>query len=115
MKGRSKELILGALLVAIVFALWHNLGGDSETAVRGGPRSGPMVRVNPGDLKLPEVDWAALQAPIHSHEERLNFLTRIRHALRRSTQKSTNWRDSDRYSMLPLVPCTPMYTPKSGT
>ena len=63
MKGRSKELILGALLVAIVFALWHNLGGDSETAVRGGPRSGPMVRVNPGDLKLPEVDWAALQAP----------------------------------------------------
>ena len=27
---------------------------------------------------------AAVEAPIHSHEERLNFLTRIRHALRRA-------------------------------
>jgi hypothetical protein len=27
---------------------------------------------------------AAFEAPIHSHEERLNFLTRIRHALRRA-------------------------------
>ena len=26
---------------------------------------------------------ASVEAPIHSHEERLNFLTRIRHALRR--------------------------------
>lgn len=26
---------------------------------------------------------AAVEAPIHSHEERLNFLTRLRHALRR--------------------------------
>ena len=27
---------------------------------------------------------AAVDAPVHSHEERLNFLTRIRHALRRA-------------------------------
>jgi hypothetical protein len=27
---------------------------------------------------------AAIEAPIHSHGERLNFLTRIRHALRRT-------------------------------
>ena len=27
---------------------------------------------------------AAVEAPIHSHDERLNFLTRIRHALRRA-------------------------------
>ncbi len=27
---------------------------------------------------------AAVEAPVHSHEERLNFLTRIRHALRRA-------------------------------
>jgi len=27
---------------------------------------------------------AAVEAPIHSHEERLTFLTRIRHALRRA-------------------------------
>ena len=27
---------------------------------------------------------AAVEAPIHSHEERLNFLTRARHALRRT-------------------------------
>jgi len=26
---------------------------------------------------------AAVEAPIHSHEERLNFLTRLRHAVRR--------------------------------
>ncbi len=26
----------------------------------------------------------AVEAPVHSHEERLNFLTRIRHALRRA-------------------------------
>jgi hypothetical protein len=27
---------------------------------------------------------AAVEAPIHSHRERLNFLTRVRHALRRT-------------------------------
>ena len=27
---------------------------------------------------------AAVEAPLHSHEQRLNFLTRIRHALRRA-------------------------------
>ncbi len=30
---------------------------------------------------------AAVEAPIHSHEERLNVLTRIRHALRRTFRR----------------------------
>ena len=30
---------------------------------------------------------AAVEAPIHSHEERLNFLTRIRHALLRTFRR----------------------------
>ena len=30
---------------------------------------------------------SAVEAPIHSHEERLNILTRIRHALRRLVQR----------------------------
>jgi len=30
---------------------------------------------------------AAVEAPIHSHEERLNLLTRIRHALRRTFRR----------------------------
>jgi hypothetical protein len=30
---------------------------------------------------------ASVEAPIHSHRERLNFLTRIRHALRRSLRR----------------------------
>jgi hypothetical protein len=30
---------------------------------------------------------AAVDAPIHSHGERLNFMTRIRHALRRTLRR----------------------------
>ena len=30
---------------------------------------------------------AAVEAPIHAHEERLNFLTRLRHALRRALRR----------------------------
>ena len=30
---------------------------------------------------------AAVEAPIHSHRERLNFLTRVRHALRRTFRR----------------------------
>jgi hypothetical protein len=30
---------------------------------------------------------SAVEAPVHSHEERLNFLTRVRHALRRTFRR----------------------------
>jgi hypothetical protein len=30
---------------------------------------------------------AAVEAPTHSHQERLNFLTRVRHALRRTFRR----------------------------
>jgi hypothetical protein len=63
LKERKREIILGALLVAIAIALWHNLGGDSTTSEGGGSRGGPMVRVNLDSIKLPDVNWAALQAP----------------------------------------------------
>lgn len=64
LKTKRKELILGALLVAIVVAWWHNLGGGGETAGPAGPSGGgPVARVNLGDIKLPGVNWAALSSP----------------------------------------------------
>jgi hypothetical protein len=30
---------------------------------------------------------SAVEAPVHAHEERLNFLTRIRHAFRRTFRR----------------------------
>ena len=65
MKGKKKEIILGALLVAIAFALWHNLGGGDDTARTAGPArtGGTVARVKIDDIKLPNVNWAALSAP----------------------------------------------------
>ncbi len=62
MKGRMKEIILGALVVATAYALWQNLGGGA--AGPGGPgRSGSASHIDPLSIKLPQVNWAALQAP----------------------------------------------------
>ena len=44
------------------------------------PTSAEILPDQAGAVRRAE---AAVEAPIHSHEERLNFLTRIRHALRR--------------------------------
>ena len=64
MKGKKKEIILGALLAAIAFALWHNLGGGEDAARTAGPaRPGAVARVKIDDIKLPNVNWAALSAP----------------------------------------------------
>ncbi|MBI1951850.1 MAG: hypothetical protein HYS34_10885 [Acidobacteria bacterium] len=64
LKERQKEIILGALLVAIAFVVWQNLGGGpggpGGTAPAGG---GPRIDL-PGITKMmPQVDWAALSAP----------------------------------------------------
>jgi len=44
------------------------------------PTSAEVLPEEAGTLRRAE---AALEAPVHSHEERLNILTRIRHAFRR--------------------------------
>ena len=63
LKGRKKEIVLGILLVAVAAALWHNLGGKEAADPGRAARSGAVARVKLDDIKLPTVNWAALQAP----------------------------------------------------
>jgi hypothetical protein len=44
------------------------------------PTTAEILPEDAGALRRAE---ASIEAPIHSHEERLNFFTRLRHALRR--------------------------------
>ena len=63
-KERQKEMILGALLVAIAFVVWQNLGGGAGSA--GGaapPGGGSRIDLPSIEKLLPKVDWAALSAP----------------------------------------------------
>jgi hypothetical protein len=64
LKERQKEILLGAILVAIAFVLWQNLGGG-QGAAGGAAPAGGGVRIDlPGYIKImPKVDWAALSAP----------------------------------------------------
>ena len=48
------------------------------------PTSAEILPEGAGAVRRAE---AAVEAPIHSHGERLNFLTRIRHALRRTFRR----------------------------
>jgi len=64
LKARQKELTLGALLVAIAFVVWQNLGGGAGPA--GGaapPGGGSRVDLPTLEKLMPKVDWAALTAP----------------------------------------------------
>jgi hypothetical protein len=69
-KNRKNEIILGALMVAIAYALWVNLGGGGQTAGPGGgaPPGGAAPRVDIGKIQLPSVNWAALTAPRPSYD-----------------------------------------------
>jgi hypothetical protein len=68
-KGRQKEIILGALMVAIAYALWVNLGGGGETVGPGATApSGSAPRVDIGKIQLPNVNWAALTAERPSYD-----------------------------------------------
>jgi len=65
-KDKKKEIILGALLVAIAFAVWHNLGGGGAgdaVGPAGSRHQGAVPRLNLKDLNFADVDWAALNAP----------------------------------------------------
>jgi hypothetical protein len=57
----------------------EHLGEFKEPAT-----SAELLPEGAGALRRAE---AAVEAPIHSHRERLNFLTRIRHALRRTFRR----------------------------
>ena len=48
------------------------------------PTSAEILPEGAGTVRRAE---AAVEAPIHSHGERLNFLTRVRHALRRTLRR----------------------------
>jgi hypothetical protein len=48
------------------------------------PTSAEILPDGAGAVRRAE---AAVEAPIHSHEERLNFLTRVRHGLRRALRR----------------------------
>ena len=48
------------------------------------PTSAEILPDGAGAVRRAE---AAVEAPIHSHRERLNFLTRVRHALRRTFRR----------------------------
>jgi hypothetical protein len=48
------------------------------------PTSAEILPDRAGAVRRAE---SAVEAPIHSHEERLNFLTRVRHALRRTFRR----------------------------
>ena len=57
----------------------HHLGEFEEP-----PTSAEILPESAGAVRRAE---AAVEAPIHSHGERLNFLTRVRHALRRTLRR----------------------------
>ena len=48
------------------------------------PTSAEILPEQAGAVRRAE---SAVEAPIHSHEERLNFLTRVRHAFRRTFRR----------------------------
>ena len=62
LKERQKEIILGALLVAIAFVVWQNLGGGPGGPGGAAPAGGGP-RIDLAGIKMPQVDWASLSAP----------------------------------------------------
>ena len=63
LKERKKELLLGALLVAIAVVVWQNLAGGGAPVSAGPAPGGPVPRVNLEIAKIYPVDWASMSAP----------------------------------------------------
>jgi len=73
-KGKKKEIILGALLVAIAFAS-GTISARRDAARTAGPaRPGAVARVKIDDIRLPNVNWAALSARARVRPERPEHL-----------------------------------------
>ena len=72
LKPKGKELLLGALLVAIAATVWRQLGSESPS---GGPgrRGGPVLKADLASLRVFAVDWEALSAPRPSYEPGRNI------------------------------------------
>jgi len=62
LKERRKELLLGALLVAIAVVVWQNLAGGSAPVGLGMDGGGGVPRVNIEGVKVFPVDWASMSA-----------------------------------------------------
>src|SRR5437867_7372369 len=62
LKERRKELLLGAILVAIAVVVWQNLAGGAAPAGVGTGPGGGAPRVNLDIVKVYPVDWASMSA-----------------------------------------------------
>src|SRR5437867_9796999 len=62
LKERRKELLLGAILVAIAVVVWQNLAGGAAPAGVGPDPGGAAPRVNLDIVKVYPVDWASMSA-----------------------------------------------------
>jgi hypothetical protein len=69
------EIVEGEVRLALSRDTVHQLGEFKDP-----PTTAEILPEEAGALRRTE---AAVEAPIHSQSERLNFLTRMRHALRR--------------------------------
>jgi hypothetical protein len=70
-----RSIVEGSVQLAITKEQIHHLGEYEEP-----PTTAEILPEEAGAVRRAE---AAFEAPIQSHEERLNLVTRIRHALRR--------------------------------
>src|SRR3989442_6095278 len=60
---RKKELLLGALLVAISVVVWQNLAGGGAAGTGAPEGGGAAPRINLDVAKIFPVDWASMSAP----------------------------------------------------
>ena len=68
LKERKKELLLGAILVAIAVVVWQNLAGGGVPVGAGPSPGGPVPRVNLDVAKIFPVDWASMSARRPSYD-----------------------------------------------
>jgi hypothetical protein len=62
LKERRKEILLGAILIALAAVLWQQIGGDPAGMLSGG-RGGAGGRTDLSTIRIFPVEWAALTAP----------------------------------------------------
>lgn len=63
MKGRRKEILLGALLAVLVIVVGWNLSGDGGAGRALSARAGAGPRADLTGLRVYPVQWASLSAP----------------------------------------------------
>src|SRR3989442_640683 len=63
LKERKKELLLGALLIAIAVVVWQNLAGGGAPGTAAPEHGGCAPRLTLEVAKIFPVDWASMSAP----------------------------------------------------